>query len=92
MKIERFVWVILEEVPLQVWHAKFFESLGNSWGNFVRLDASTINRSRLDAARMLVRVSSSLNIPSSVSVVVRGSLHKIIVAGKTVWRSKKLKA
>ena len=26
------VWVILEEMPLYIWHKKFFESLGNRWG------------------------------------------------------------
>ena len=80
MKRETFVWVLLEEVPLQVWHNKFFESLGNRWGSFVCLDDCTINRSRLDVARMLIRVESSLRIPSTVSVNVRGSQSKILVA------------
>ena len=71
--------MILEDVPLQVWQEKFFESLGNSWGKFVKLDECTINRSRLDAARMLVRVVNSHDIPASVSVMVRGTLHKIRV-------------
>ena len=77
---ESFVWVLLEEVPLQVWHPKVFQSLGNSWGQFVCLDECTVNRSRLDVARMLIRVESSLHIPSSVSVAVGGSTHRIIVA------------
>ena len=29
MKREVVVWVCLEDVPLQVWHEKFFKSLGN---------------------------------------------------------------
>ena len=37
-------------------------------------------RSRLDVARMFVKVGSSLRIPFSVSVNVSGFLHKIIVA------------
>ena len=79
MKREIFVWVVLEEVILQVWHDKFFESLGNSWGHFVHFDASTMNRTRLDVARLFIRVGSSLNIPFSVSMMVGGSLHKILV-------------
>ena len=77
---ESFVWVLLEEVPLQVWHPKFFQFLGNSWGQFVCLDECTVNRFRLDVARMLIKVESSLHIPSSVSVAVGGSTHRIIVA------------
>ena len=77
---ELAVWVILEEVPLYIWHKIFFESLGNRWGSFVCLDECTANRSRFDIARMLVRVKSSLNIPSTVSVNVRGSEFRILVA------------
>ncbi|XWS18638.1 hypothetical protein CRYUN_Cryun32bG0062000 [Craigia yunnanensis] len=40
------VWVMLEEVPLQVWHEKFFASLGNSRGHFVCLDDNTMQRKR----------------------------------------------
>ena len=79
MERELFAWVILEEVPLQVWHVKFFESLGNSWGRFIKLDENTINKSRFDVARMLVRVDSNHDIPATVSVMVRGSFHKIRV-------------
>lgn len=60
----------------------FFRILRDSWGHFICLNAYTVNRSRLDVARMLVKVGSSLYIPSSVSVSVGGFMHKIIVVVK----------
>ncbi|XWS70829.1 hypothetical protein CRYUN_Cryun03dG0082300 [Craigia yunnanensis] len=73
------VWVILEEVLLQVWHKNFFESLGNSWGAFICLDDCISKRLRFDSAMMLDLVKSSLSISSVVSINVRGLMHKILV-------------
>ena len=74
------MWVLLEEVLMQVWHEIFFLSLGNNWGSFVSLDDCTINRRRFDIARMLVLVESRLKIPSSATVKVRGISFKILIS------------
>ncbi|XVF28223.1 hypothetical protein REPUB_Repub15cG0011000 [Reevesia pubescens] len=74
------MWISLEEVPLVVWHEQFFQSLGNSWGIFVRVDENTSNRRRFDVARMLVLIESRMNVPSFVSVNIRGKYFKILVS------------
>ncbi|XVF04128.1 hypothetical protein REPUB_Repub05bG0055400 [Reevesia pubescens] len=74
------MWISLEEVPLVVWHEQFFQSLGNSWGTFVRVDDNTANRRRFDVARMLVLIESRLNVPSFVSVNIREKYFKILVS------------
>ena len=79
MMREATLWVTLEEIPLQVWHEKFFAFLGNSWGKLVCIDDNTIKRKRFDIARLLVSVESWLSIPSSVNVNVRGIDFKILI-------------
>ena len=74
------VWALLEEVLFQVWHEKFFVSLGNSWGSFVNLNDNTIQRKRLDIKRMLLSVENRLRIPSSVNVKIRGKSFKILIS------------
>ncbi|XVF82531.1 hypothetical protein PTKIN_Ptkin16aG0057100 [Pterospermum kingtungense] len=74
------VWVNMEEVPLQLWNEQFFKSIGDCWGSFIRLDDCSASKKRLDIARMLVSVSSRLNIPSVVSVRVKEKSFKILVS------------
>ncbi|XVE51579.1 hypothetical protein DITRI_Ditri02bG0052800 [Diplodiscus trichospermus] len=76
------IWITLEDVPLQIWHEKFFMSIGNSWGDFVRLDDCTRVKYKFDVARFLVIVESKLKIPSSVSVKVRDHNFKVSVTLK----------
>ena len=74
------MWVLLEEVHMQVWHEIFFVYLGNNWGSFVSLDDDTFNRRRFDIARMLVLMESRLRIPSPVTVKVKGISLKILIS------------
>ena len=80
MKREVAVWVSLEDVPLLIWHEKFFTSLGNRWGSFVCFDECTLNRKRFDTARFLVLVENRCKIPSTVTVQVRGVSCRILVS------------
>ncbi|XVF77615.1 hypothetical protein PTKIN_Ptkin14bG0060200 [Pterospermum kingtungense] len=50
---EIITWIILEEVPLQLWNVKIFKAIGDSWGCFIRADDCTIKRERLDFGRIL---------------------------------------
>ncbi|XVF36337.1 hypothetical protein REPUB_Repub19eG0049700 [Reevesia pubescens] len=74
------VWVNLEEVPLLVWHDDFFKSLGNSWGKVMKVDACTSQRKRFDIAKLFILVESRLNVPSSVTINLRGKDFKILVS------------
>ncbi|XVF29703.1 hypothetical protein REPUB_Repub15cG0145100 [Reevesia pubescens] len=77
---ELAMWISLEEVSLVVWNEKFFQSLGNSWGTFVRLDKNTLKRRRFDVAKILLLIETRMNVPSSISVNIRGQFFKILVS------------
>ncbi|XVF78438.1 hypothetical protein PTKIN_Ptkin14bG0133100 [Pterospermum kingtungense] len=73
-------WINLEEVPLHLWDIKFFKSLGDKWGMFLRVDDETASKSRFDRARLLVLVESKMLIPSIVSIKNEDQVFKIIVS------------
>ncbi|XVF82058.1 hypothetical protein PTKIN_Ptkin16aG0012900 [Pterospermum kingtungense] len=77
-----YVWILLEEVPLQLWNLKFFESLGNHWGSFIQVDEPTQLKTKLDMARMLVCVDSLAKIPAMINVNTNGYDHRIIISIK----------
>ncbi|XVF49150.1 hypothetical protein PTKIN_Ptkin03bG0245300 [Pterospermum kingtungense] len=77
-----YVWILLEEVPLQLWNLKFFESLGNHWGSFIQVYEPTQLKTKLDMARMLVCVDSLAKIPAMINVNTNGYDHRIIIAIK----------
>ncbi|XVF31076.1 hypothetical protein REPUB_Repub16aG0114300 [Reevesia pubescens] len=77
---ETTYWVILEEVPLQVWKETFFKSFGDKWGYLIKLDNNTSNRSRLDFARFLVLMESTLSISSTVMIEVQCWKFKVLVS------------
>ncbi|XVE69059.1 hypothetical protein DITRI_Ditri09bG0119200 [Diplodiscus trichospermus] len=80
MQCEIPVWIVLEEVSLQLWNIKFFRTLGNQWCSFVIVDEDTLLKQRFDRARMLVIVESRLTVPSIVTVNVNGYSYKIPVS------------
>ncbi|XVF51713.1 hypothetical protein PTKIN_Ptkin04bG0206600 [Pterospermum kingtungense] len=73
------LWIKLEEVPLYLWNFNFFNSLGDAWGTFLKMDVDTENKSRFDVANILVLVESKFHIPSVVNVKSREKVHKIFV-------------
>ncbi|XVF81317.1 hypothetical protein PTKIN_Ptkin15bG0146300 [Pterospermum kingtungense] len=73
------VWIQMEGIPLDCWNMQFFKKLGDSWGEFIKIDEDTLFKNRLNLARMLVRVKSRFDIPSQITVTIRGSNCKLSV-------------
>ncbi|XVE66642.1 hypothetical protein DITRI_Ditri08aG0094700 [Diplodiscus trichospermus] len=63
-----------------LWNERFFKALVVQWGSYIRADYSTMNKERLDVARILVRVKSKLIIPSIVTIRLNGISVKIVVS------------
>ncbi|XVF20993.1 hypothetical protein REPUB_Repub12eG0052300 [Reevesia pubescens] len=86
---KKFVfWVKIKKVLLQCLHERFLMPLGNSWGNFVKLDDSIMSRKQLDVARMLVSIDSRLSIHYSIFVNSIGKLYEILISvDKTQFES-----
>ncbi|GMJ08041.1 hypothetical protein HRI_004473300 [Hibiscus trionum] len=76
------VWVILKDVPLQVWSQSFFTGLGGRWGQVLELDEETKEMSRFDEARMVVAVKKLSVIPNEVRINVNGVISKILIETK----------
>ncbi|OMO62245.1 hypothetical protein COLO4_33164 [Corchorus olitorius] len=72
------VWVLLEEVPLELWHENFFTALCNDWGKLVKIDDITLRRESLKFARCQVLISSLSDIPKLVvgtSMDIKFKIH-----------------
>ncbi|KAK8702446.1 hypothetical protein V6N13_020801 [Hibiscus sabdariffa] len=67
-----FCSVLLYGVPLYCWHDSFFMALGNRWGTYVGLDEETLLKSRLDVAKMIIRIASPLEVPDKITVSFMG--------------------
>ncbi|OMO62631.1 hypothetical protein COLO4_32986 [Corchorus olitorius] len=59
-------WVILEDVPLDLWHENFFAALSNDWGRFIKVDDRTARRESFKFARLQLLISSLSDIPRLV--------------------------
>ncbi|GAU27978.1 hypothetical protein TSUD_373730 [Trifolium subterraneum] len=55
---ERGAWVRCYGVPLHAWNNIFFAELAETQGRFLDIDDCTVNKERLDYARMLIATSS----------------------------------
>ncbi|KAL4383150.1 hypothetical protein GQ457_15G021490 [Hibiscus cannabinus] len=71
------VWVCIEGLPLVAWSDDVFRSIGNRWGEFVRLDVDTAERNRFDIAKILISVNCLSAIPPICSVELNGKLFHL---------------
>ncbi|KAK8624970.1 hypothetical protein V6N13_089854 [Hibiscus sabdariffa] len=67
------VWVCIEGLPLEAWTEPVIRLIGGRWGKVIQVDADTVNRNRVDAARILIGVKCLSNIPPFISVSLNGS-------------------
>ncbi|GMI88190.1 hypothetical protein HRI_002488300 [Hibiscus trionum] len=69
-------WVIMQDVPLQIWSEDFFLRVGELWGNVCEVDQDTINRNRFDEARVLLEVQTSAVVPDRLKILFNGNCHE----------------
>ncbi|GKV48079.1 hypothetical protein SLEP1_g54915 [Rubroshorea leprosula] len=62
---ERFAWIRITGLPLQVWNQKTFERIGNKLGSFIKVDPHTADRICLDAARVLITTTETTQVYDS---------------------------
>jgi hypothetical protein len=56
--VQRGAWVRLYGIPLQAWNESFFKLCVFDCGRFIRADKYTVDKDRLDFARVLISTSS----------------------------------
>lgn len=76
---ERGAWLRCQGVPLHAWSDNFFEMIAISFGTFVSMDWSSMQKKRLDVARMLIRTSSWEVVNRLIKVQVNGLFYNIRV-------------
>lgn len=75
----RRIWLRVYGLPMHAWDEQSFKKLGNLFGEFLDFDDESINASRLDMARVLVRTTSLALINEPVSVEVMGAVFNVLV-------------
>ncbi|GKV05161.1 hypothetical protein SLEP1_g17203 [Rubroshorea leprosula] len=74
---ERFTWLRCQGVPLHIWKSNFFETVACMFGQFVSLDGSTIKKSKLDVAKILILTPLQENIKKVLKIQVKNKLFHI---------------
>ncbi|XVF38174.1 hypothetical protein REPUB_Repub20aG0077700 [Reevesia pubescens] len=75
--VERFTWIKVDGLPLQLWNSSGFATVGNAIGQFVWVDFDTLLLKRLFSARILVSIPLLANISPSVSVNFNGVSYSL---------------
>ncbi|KAK9000970.1 hypothetical protein V6N11_082764 [Hibiscus sabdariffa] len=83
------VWVCVQGMPLMAWQETMFTTLGSRWGRVVRLDADTVNKSRLYVARILLGTYSTGSYNDTPRASIAGKASG--VGAKTVGTEDELK-
>lgn len=55
---ERGVWVRIYGTPIHAWNTNFFKLCASQYGRFIKADECTLERGRIDYARILISTSS----------------------------------
>jgi len=74
LKFERGAWVRLYGIPLHAWNNKFFKLCVFDHGRLMRVDTCTVERERMDYARILLATSSLNIINDTIDILVDDGL------------------
>ncbi|OMO64598.1 hypothetical protein CCACVL1_21648 [Corchorus capsularis] len=80
--VERYhhVWIKVEEVPLLLWHEKFFNEIGSYWGKVLSIAEVTINRKNFTAAWLKLEVANKRSIPSVLEGEINGVKFRVEIS------------
>lgn len=81
---KRLVWTRWIRVPVHAWSVRFFKNISSSLGSFIKLDALTENKSRLDQARVLLSVSFLKDVNQTFNVNIDGNIFPIKIS-EDIW-------
>lgn len=63
------IWVRLPGLPLEFWHEDIFKGIASSFGELVAVDNVTASKSKLQCARLYVKVAHLKNLPEKVELI-----------------------
>lgn len=76
-KYERGAWLRVYGVPIHAWNAEFFKLCVMDAGRFVRADECTVEKARLDFARILISTSNLEILNLNSDFIIDGSLVNV---------------
>jgi hypothetical protein len=77
--LQRGAWVRLYGVPLHAWNERFFKLCVFDCGRFLRADSYTVEKDRLDFARILIATSSLVVVKRVERLLVDDTLIEVQV-------------
>ncbi|KAL8547986.1 hypothetical protein ACS0TY_007323 [Phlomoides rotata] len=81
----RKVWTRWYGVPAHAWTLRFFKLASVNVGSFVKLDAISEKKKRLDMARVLISAPYLNDVNQIFEVDIEGELFKIKIVGEFDW-------
>jgi hypothetical protein len=85
----REVWINVYGIPLHVWDEPLFKKIGSLFGTFIDFDEDTIERRRLDVARIKVSTKRRGLVDEVLNIKVMGVVFRLWVVeerGGSGWR------
>jgi hypothetical protein len=80
----RKLWVRLYGIPLHAWGIKTFKAIASRCGEFITVDAGTMNRNRFDVARVQLDTRLLGYIDFVIKIRIQGALYKVRVVEEGV--------
>ncbi|KAH7837218.1 hypothetical protein Vadar_011178 [Vaccinium darrowii] len=77
--ISRLIWLNCRGMPLSVWNARTFKSIGALWGDFITLDGTTLKEESYEVGRLLIATDCNHKIDEWINITVKGRNHKVRV-------------
>ena len=62
------IWVRLPGLPLEYWHEDIFKGIVGSFGELIAVDQATTSKSKINSARLYVKVANLNNLPEKVEL------------------------
>jgi hypothetical protein len=85
VKYEQGAWVRLYGVPFHAWNEVFFKLCVMDVGRFVRADACTVDKTRIDFARILISTTQLDIVNSSSDFIIDGGNYSIKLVEEWGW-------
>ncbi|KAG5554540.1 hypothetical protein RHGRI_012181 [Rhododendron griersonianum] len=83
-EISRAVWLNCYGVPLNVWNAETFHSIGRIWGEVITLDGATSNCSSFDVGKVKISTNVFEAINQTVDLDFNGKVFPVRVVEEHV--------
>lgn len=85
-KRERFAWIALYGMPLNVWNVPSFRAIGSKWGHFIQVDDNTLREKSYEKGRLLLATDNFKKIEGIMQITVERKVYEIVVEEEETFR------